>query len=509
MGTPHSRTSSSSNKTSPSEAGSVEAFGYGTTDTRVDPPHGIARPSIEASSASPSPEVAAAASTDYDGPLLEVDENDEFDGSAVESLRNQARQLSLLLSDRQEALDRREREWSRQLAQHETEVRSTRLWFDQRQTELDERETGLAAREQELEARYAQQRDAASALEVLRTEADAAAALRQAELDAREAELDDRAAQTAWESAEQRNAAQEVEKRRRDLDAQLAEIERADAEVRRKYESIDQRRAEIEQLAEQPSEYQLRMQDELDEREAALDRRETESVTVELRVRQALIEVERLQAELYEERDRLAAQQKHDSLELAEQRRRVEHETAEKQRMLERQNEQLDFRRAAVRQEQADLAESQRETLEMRLVVEELWSQLSGIVPPAVLSENTARLRNRLGEQYRLQQNEIAAQRAELEGLRADLAAENDKLRNQTVELRRWAEARHDEIERQASFLAAREQELERQDAEMAQRSQTWRQERGRMELELRRLEGELRRVGIDATAPLHSAFVR
>lgn len=532
MGTPHSRLSSSKpNPPSPVEADVVaaeprlEAGGetiaehphFGTTDTRVDPPHAIGKPHDDAQ---------AAEGVSSESPLLEVAENDEFDPTAMEALRNQARQLSLLLSERQEALDRREAEWQRQLARHETEVRGTRLWFDQRQAELDERESGLAAREEELETRFTQQRDATSALEVLRSEHEATVATRTAELDAREAELEERAAQIAMEAAAQRGVVKELDARREELRVELAEIrrvqednlielQRAQDELAAQRETtlaelqherddaaavLQAERDELERLRNTPSEYQVRMQEELDEREANLDRRETESVTIELRVRQALIEVERLQAELYEERERLAVQQKHDRLELAEARRRIENDAAEKQKLLQRQNEQLDFRRAAVKQEQADLAEAQRETLEMRLVVEELWTQLSGVVPPAALTENVARLRSRLADQYRLQQHELAAQRAELITLRNDLAAESDKLRLQTAELQRWAEARHEEIERQASFLAGREQELERQDSELAQRSSQWRQDRGRLELEIRRLEGELRAVGIEVT---------
>lgn len=526
MATPHSHLSSSK-QSSPASVeataaesnleSAAEQSHFGTTDTRVDPPHAIAAPHDDATAPDAAPPSA---------PMLSVDDSDEFDPTAMETLRNQARQLSLLLSERQEALDRREAEWQRQLARHETEVRSTRLWFDQRQAELDERETGLASREEELEARFTQQRDATSALEVLRAEHESAVAARTAELDAREAELEERATRYAMEAAAQQGVVKELDARREELRTELAEIRRvqeanlleleraqenlalqretAQTELQREREqtfaALQSERDEIEQLRNTPSEYQRRMQEELDEREATLDRRETESVTIELRVRQALIEVERLQGELYEERERLAAQQKHDRLELAEARRRLEIDAAEKQKLLQRQNEQLDFRRAAVKQEQSDLAEAQRETLEMRLVVEELWTQLSGVVPPAVLTENVARLRSRLADQYRLQQHELAAQRAELITLRNDLAAESDKLRLQTAELQRWAEARHEEIERQASFLAGREQELERQDSELAQRSSQWRQDRGRLELEIRRLESELRAVGIDVT---------
>jgi hypothetical protein len=284
----------------------------------------------------------------------------------------------------------------------------------------------------------------------------------------------------------------------RELEARGAELQKEIEAARHENAAIERRRAEVEAILNAPSEFQLRMQAELDDREQALDRRETDLVTQELKVRQAWVDVERLQAELREQRELLATQERRDRLELAEQRRRWEEEAAERRQSLERQSEQLDFRRAAVKQEQAELAENQRDLLETRLAVEELWTQLSGLIPPAVLTENLTRLRGRINEQYRMQQNELAAQKAELETLRAELGAENEKLRIQTGELRRWADARHDEIERQAAFLTAREQELEQQDEDLHRQSQQWRQERGRFELEIRRLENELRRAGID-----------
>ncbi|MGC3971797.1 MAG: hypothetical protein QM775_31985 [Pirellulales bacterium] len=196
-----------------------------------------------------------------------------------------------------------------------------------------------------------------------------------------------------------------------------------------------------------------------------------------------------------EERERLAAQQRHDRLELAELRRRAEAEATERQTALERKSEELDFRRAAIRREQEELAATQHETLEMRLAAEELWTRLSGTLPTAALTEQMARIRSRLGEQYRIVQTDLAAQKAELEALCADLAAEGERLRFQTAELHRWAEARHEEIERQAAFLTGREAELERQDGALYQRSQAWRQERFQLEQKVRRLQGEVRRA--------------
>jgi hypothetical protein len=427
----------------------------------------------------------------------------EVDVEAVEQLRHQARQLAVHLREKQDELDRREAEWQSQLATFDNDRRAAQVWYVQRCRELEDREAAIPIREREL----ANQRElliAAEAASVQVRQNDEAALLRKAEtLEAqaadllrREAELEQLQLEAVLETAARRHAAAEVEARRAELQAEMERL-------RDQYAELEVRREAIERLANEPSKYQIELQQELNARESALDGREAAVVEQEENLKQATLEWQRLRAELSEERERLAAQQRHDRLELAELRRRAEAEAGggglERQPALERRSEELDFRRAAIRREQEDLAAAQHETLEMRLAAEELWTRLSGTLPTAALTEQMARIRSRLSEQYRIVQTDLAAQKAELEALRADLAAEVERLRFQTEELHRWAEARHEEIERQAAFLTGREAELERQDGALYQRSQAWRQERFQLEHEIRRLQGELRRSGAAA----------
>lgn len=317
---------------------------------------------------------------------------------------------------------------------------------------------------------------------------------RDAEFEARRAELE----QLALEQRDQLAAARaelELDALRRDeafRERQL-DVERALASEEQRLQT---ERAELERLASEPSEYQVKLQYELNEREAELERRASSVGEQEERMKTAMIELERLRAETEEMRERLAAQSRNDRLETAELRRRAEIELNERREALERHGEQLDFRRAAIRKQHDELAASQRETLEMRLASEELWTQLSGTVPAAALTEQMAKIRAKLTEQYRLAQNDLAAQAEELHSLRGDLAAESDRLRKQSHELRRWAEARSEEIEQQAAFLTHREAELERQDSDLLHRGQQWRQERFQLEQEVQRLQAELRRNG-------------
>lgn len=319
---------------------------------------------------------------------------------------------------------------------------------------------------------------------------------RDAEFEARRAELE----QLAIEHREQLAAARaeiELDALRRDEAFRERQIEVEQA-LTAEEERLQTERAELERLAGEPSEYQVKLQCELNEREAELERREVSVGEQEERMKTAVIEWERLRVETEEMRERLAAQCRNDRLETAELRRRAEIELTERREALERHGEQLDFRRAAIRKQHDELAASQRETLEMRLAAEELWTQLSGTVPAAALTEQMAKIRAKLTEQYRLAQNDLAAQAEELHSLRGDLAAESERLRKQSHELRRWAEARSEEIEQQAAFLTHREAELERQDSDLLHRGQQWRRERFQLEQEIQRLQGELRRNGLE-----------
>ena len=112
-----------------------------------------------------------------------------------------------------------------------------------------------------------------------------------------------------------------------------------------------------------------------------------------------------------------------------------------------------------------------RETLEIRLATEELWVQLSGTAPAATLTQTLGQVRAKLAEQYRMANAELAGQRKELDEIRAQLAAQHEKLMVQKRDLDAWASRRQEEIQEQAARLVAREQELERQDAEFQQRS--------------------------------------
>jgi DNA repair exonuclease SbcCD ATPase subunit len=158
-------------------------------------------------------------------------------------------------------------------------------------------------------------------------------------------------------------------------------------------------------------------------------------------------------------------------------------------------SDELDARHTAIKQLQAEVTRTQRETLEMRLATEELWGQMSGSVPPATVTQSLARLRAKLAEHYRLQAADIAAQRKDLEDLAAKVTLQHQQVAAQKRELDVWTTHQQSEIESQAARLVAREEELDREQDRTRQQRTQWDSNRRKMEAEIRRLQNEARRA--------------
>ncbi|HWA99215.1 MAG TPA: hypothetical protein VG713_12015 [Pirellulales bacterium] len=192
---------------------------------------------------------------------------------------------------------------------------------------------------------------------------------------------------------------------------------------------------------------------------------------------QALAEIERSLEELKTERQLQTEELRERSRQLAEAQQRQSADLVHSQEALRRQAELIDQRRAALDQSRLEVTAMHREMLELRLANEELWVQLSGAVPAAVLSQTLAETRSRLADQYRLAEAELEARRTELRTLRADLAAEHDRLRRQAAEIEAWMSARVADQRRRETEVEGRHEELLRQKAEYHRQRQTWRRE--------------------------------
>ncbi|HEX4148769.1 MAG TPA: hypothetical protein VHY20_07270, partial [Pirellulales bacterium] len=434
--------------------------------------------------------------------LADIDRRRDAALAAVRATTDELEEGRTRLAAETAALQRRSEEFDEQARQFFERARSQAAVEAQQQLAAErqraQREWNLAC--QAAEAELADRRDAleqelASQQERWQAEADRQAAQREAlgqaqrQLDLRRAALEDREA-AAWQAIDARR------------EASLAVVRSALARLEERREFVEDQAIAVEARSQellcrtgQPLADEEIRRAELEQAAAALAQRETRLQQAEALLSHGQNELERLRAELYDQRDRGEAQVRLERRRVADAERRLEAETSEKRQSLERQSEQLDGRRLALEQSQRELLELHRETLELRLSTEELYTQLAGSVPPAALSHAMGQTRARLDDQYRLTLQKMNDGRAELEQLRTELAEAHAQLRDQSRELEQWVEGRNRELDQRAAALAAREDQLDQHERGQTEARESWLWGRLELEQELRCVREELRRA--------------
>jgi len=424
--------------------------------TRVDPPH------VAATQGAGSP----AAGQDAAPPPAQP-------SAIAERLRVQAEQLAAHLRARQQELDHRQSQINANMAQLDCDTRAARLWLMEREAELKERAEGLAGQEGEVQARL----ERLAAVE---------AALRQRpETDA------DAGADSARQQAEAALCyeQQQVEAGRQSA-AQL--VRQLMANVERRREAVEARALTIEQQQAE-ADRQLRAREEVLRRTAeGLEARGRQIEQAEGRLADAHAETQQLGQQLLQERREVQEEGRVQRERLAAEQREAAEELAKKRQAVQRRAEHVDHCRLALQQLRAELGRMHRETLEIRLATEELWVQLSGAAPPAALTHSLGRIRSKLAEHYRLANAELQQQKAELEGIRSQLAKQYEKLVQQKRLFDQWAAAHRAEAQQQAECLIARERQLQEQETDFHDRSHRWQAERLEFQHEIRCLQSRL-----------------
>ncbi len=188
------------------------------------------------------------------------------------------------------------------------------------------------------------------------------------------------------------------------------------------------------------------------------------------------------------EREELRAQKREHECEVVQRDKNHKAAFAKKKRQLDQREKFLDQREATLDGLQSDVGRLHRDSLEMRLIAEQLWSQLAGKLTPAELTKSISDSRSKLAEHFQVEQDRVAQQRQELTDLAVKLENRQLQLTRQRRELEEWAQRRDQEIEEQAARLVAREQELDRQEQNHLETESKWDDERRRYERQIRDL---------------------
>ena len=384
-----------------------------------------------------------------------------------ERLHLQAAQIAGHLRQRLHEVDRREAQLHARVAELENELRSSRLWAREREYEFQEREADMQRQLAELQASRASAPENSGAMQLA------------GDLSEQQQELADRVA--ALHAAE------------KTLHERRQTIEREAAAIRHSQQLWHQQRGDEERA----------LHLEFERKTADLERqhreRQRDLDSAEVVLAEHSQQLERDRAQLQSDRDAWQQQQIQQQAALTQRVQLAEAEIAERRNRMTTRETALDKQRTALEQLRSELLGVHRQSLEMRLVAEQLWSQIGGRATPAEVTRTIAQLKLQLTEQYRLEERALADQKAEIAALGQRLANQHEGLQKQRDELRAWAAAQQAEVEAQARQLVSRELELDRQQDEHRRVEAQWQGERRRYEQQIRSLSGQLRQVPMAA----------
>jgi len=365
----------------------------------------------------------------------------------IQYVQTQADQLSEYLGRELKQIDHREAQLHAQTAEAENQVRRVRLWIDQRQQELDERCADLEARELTFEKHQAELHQQ-----------------RQVELEASAAK--DKAMQAA----------------QAELNKQKADLKKREAIAAAALRRIAEHTRQLKYQPRRPA---------ITEKDIARRQHleESESMLVQ---HQELLNLKGLQLE--KDRKQLDQQITSFQKEKQQSQRRNEAELQKKNQAILRQHKQLESRKAATDRLGAELKQKHHQTLEMLLIIEELWAQLAGTVAPAKLTESIGKLRSRLNDQYRKEKEESDRRTKHLEQLISQSAEQQEKLKVQKQNLQQWTAHRQRQLEEQAARFVTQQQELDRRHSHLDQMEQKWHAERQDHQQHISRLLEALRK---------------
>jgi len=390
-----------------------------------------------------------------------------------EQLQLQAAQLAGHLKARLSEVDRREAQLNARIAQLEADLRTARLWQREREYDFEQREAELCRHVEDLQHRSA---EVARGQQQVQT-------------------IDERAEQIAAREAELHALDVQLRQRRQELDRQNAALSHSQSlwQLQRTHEEATARQ-ERERAADlwnrEVQEQRQQLEFEIADRRRKLETAEHKLHEQQQRLDQERVDFERQRVQgtshLQRERKALDEHQAAAELEILSRKREVESREA----VVERQ-------RVAMEQMRAEIGHVHRQSLEMRLIAEQLWAQITGRLSSAEITRSIAALRLQLSQQYEQEQKALAAQKAELLQLAERLEMQHQLVATERQDVRSWGLARQSGIEQQARQLVEREQQLEAEQQELRAARQALHDDRRRYEQEIRQLATQLREASV------------
>jgi hypothetical protein len=351
---------------------------------------------------------------------------------AADDYALQTEQLAAALQEQLGDLDQREALLGTHAADLERKWRECQEWHQQQLASLEQREAELSRRQAEMEVFLKRQEELAERLNDCEAQ--------ELALDRRQADLNEREATLVARDYELRDRRQEVE--------------REAAALGRSQQLWEQSKSRDEQALErQRRQWQAELDEQLAERLKELDAQQAHLAEQARGLEQERQALRRERDTWHQER------QKEDELRAQEQ-RHTDQESEQRLAALTARESALDTQQAALEQLRNEVMGAYRQALEMRLIAEQLWAQLKGLMTPAEITQSLAQLRLKMAEHYELEEKGLAERKEELLALADKLAQQHATLKAQRMEFLAWRKSQQQEIAHQAEHLCRRVQEL-------------------------------------------------
>jgi hypothetical protein len=221
--------------------------------------------------------------------------------------------------------------------------------------------------------------------------------------------------------------------------------------------------------------------------------RDKELRSAEMLVAEHSRQVEQDRAALLADRQAWESQHARQHQALVERQQSSDAEVADRTQRLDARQDWIEREKAGLDQTRAEIVALHRQSLEMRLIAEQLWSQIAGRLTPTEVTHAIAQTRLKLIEQYKLEEQSLVAKKDELLALGQRVQEQHAELKQRQSGLRDWATARQAEIEQQAQALVERELALDAEQEQQRQAQRQWQADRRAYEQQIRDLASQLR----------------
>jgi hypothetical protein len=325
------------------------------------------------------------------------------------------------------------------------------------------------------------------------------------ELDRREALLNTRAAEAENEVRRAQLVVSEreavVRNVERKLEARCAELDARDARLTAEETACRVAQQQNQREAAALAEIQKR-QIEWQQREADCQQRERRLDAAGKLLEQQMAESRRHAEQLREQQRQLDIWSARQQQEWAKRQRQWQEQMEARQKGLDLQAETLQKKQIALTTLERDIGQMHRQTLETRLITEQLRIHLQQDVSDAELSRATAHWRVQLAELLRPAEAKLTAKRDEIKQLVIRLKKRRQDLETRRDQLQAWFQQQQTDLEKQMEMLTAGEQQLQQQRWELWQQREAWNQQRFQLDQQIRDLTLQLQRSTRPAGLP-------